>query len=185
VINRSKKPVLVALMGSTLVEAASQIFQRAEIPTYPFPERAASALAALARRAEYLAAIPFVDGGDPGTESTQAYAPMPFSSPAGVATSIIKPEDLIAAYGIQSAPIEIAHTADEAAAGARRLGLPVALKICSPDILHKSDLGGVILDLATIEQVKSAYTKIIENVKAAQPKAHIDGVSIQRQIPTG
>jgi acyl-CoA synthetase (NDP forming) len=59
------------------------------------------------------------------------------------------------------------------------------MKIASPDILHKSDIGGVILDIKNHESLLVAYTQIMKTVKAAKPEAQIDGVHIQRQIPSG
>jgi acetyltransferase len=59
------------------------------------------------------------------------------------------------------------------------------MKIASPDILHKSDIGGVVLDIQNSESLQRAYAQIMERVKFAKPEAHIDGVDIQRQIPGG
>jgi acetate---CoA ligase (ADP-forming) len=168
----SKKPVIVALMGSTLVEQAAKIFQLAQIPTYPFPERATSALAALAKRAEHLA-----------TESQSHRAS--FRSPRLRVSLANSPEELIAAYGISTVPIKLAGDENEAAAIADELGYPVVMKIASPDILHKSDIGGVILNIRDGPVLRNAYTQIMDRIKTAGPDARIDGVYIQRQMPQG
>ncbi|MFZ5880733.1 MAG: acetate--CoA ligase family protein [Chloroflexota bacterium] len=170
-IRASDKPVVVALMGSTLVEAAAQVFRRAGVPVYPFPERAASALGALTRYTRILA-----------TEHTETRQRISVDSVISVVNS---PDDLLAAYSIPSAPVRLARNADEAAAIAGELGFPVVMKIASPDILHKSDVGGVMLNLQDEQQVQVAYTQIMERVRAARPEARIDGVHLQRQIPQG
>lgn len=91
----------------------------------------------------------------------------------------------MAAYGIPTVPIKLAHTANEAAAFADELGLPVVMKIASPDILHKSDIGGVLLNLNSEAEVISGYTNLIERARTARPDALIEGVHIQHQIIGG
>ncbi|MFZ5912374.1 MAG: acetate--CoA ligase family protein [Chloroflexota bacterium] len=171
-IRASRKPVLAALPGSERTKEAARHFQRAGIPTYTFPEQAASALMVLARRAEYL------------TRAEQAGARFE-ACKTGETLETCTPEELVAAYGIPVAPVKRAASADQAVSIARGLGFPVVMKIASPDILHKSDLGGVLLDLASEEAVYHGYTKVIENVRSAQPQARIEGVSLQRQAPAG
>ncbi len=173
-IRASDKPVVIALMGSTLVEAAAQVFQRAGVPAYPFPERAASALGALTRYTRILTTE--------HTESTETHQRISVDSVISVVNS---PDDLLADYGIPSAPVRLVRNADEAATIARELGFPVVMKIASPDIPHKSDVGGVALNLQDPQQIKIAYAQMMERVRAARPEAHIKGVHLQRQIPQG
>ena len=91
----------------------------------------------------------------------------------------------MAAYGIPTAPIKLARSENEAATIAKELGYPVVMKIASPDILHKSDIGGVLLNIKTEQEARSGYTLLLERAKTAKPNAKIDGVYIQRQIPDG
>ena len=172
VIGNFEKPVVVALMGSTLVEEARKTFQRANIPTYPFPERAASALGALAKRAEFF--------------TTEAQRHRELKTPRlGAFVVNLSADELVSAYGIPTTPIKLARNENEAAAIADELGFPVVMKIASPDILHKSDVGGVLLNLTTPQTLLSAYTQMMERIKSAMPAAKIDGVHLQRQIPEG
>ncbi len=143
VIGNFDKPVVIALMGSTLVEEARKTFQRANVPTYPFPERAASALGALARRKEFLA-----------TEAPSHRGVKTQRLSASVANS---PDELISSYGITTTPIKLARNENEAATLATELGFPVVMKIASPDILHKSDIGGVLLNINSAEDARSGY----------------------------
>ncbi|MFB7306777.1 acetate--CoA ligase family protein [Streptomyces sp. NPDC056192] len=89
------------------------------------------------------------------------------------------------AYGIAVPGEELAQDADEAVAFADRLGGPVVLKIVSPDVLHKTDAGGVVVGVEGGAQVRAAFQRIIENVQAYAPDARIDGVQVQQLVPPG
>ncbi len=79
----------------------------------------------------------------------------------------------------------LAASAEEAKSIAHELGYPVALKVVSPDITHKSDVGGVVLDLADAASVEAAFASIVENSKRAVPDAVIEGVAVQNMAPAG
>lgn len=172
-MHASSKPVVVSLMGSTLVEEARAAFHAEQIPVYPFPERAASALAALAAHAEHTRA------------TGEEHAHRAEHSQATLDTANMTAEQLIECYGIRTASSRLARSADESAAIAEQLGFPVVMKIASPDIVHKSDAGGVSLNLTTRELVYSAYANLVENAQHAAPDARIEGVTIQRQVEAG
>lgn len=176
----SKKPIVVALMGSDQIENARAVFEREHIPTFPFPERAASALGALVKRAKMLATEP---------QSHREYFESPrlsrHRSPGQVRDSVASLDELLKAYNIPTAPVKLACELHEAESIADELGYPVVMKIASPDILHKSDVGGVILNLQNRESLVIAYTQILEDVMGAKPEARIEGVHIQRQISSG
>ncbi len=166
------KPVVIALMGSTLVEEARKTFQRANIPTYPFPERAASALGALARRAS-------------GLQSPQT---LQLNNKHSKVRRLLSPDnlyELLEDYGITTTPIKLARDENEAVTIANELGFPVVMKIASPDILHKSDIGGVLLNINSVKEVQSGYALLIERASKSMPNARIEGLHIQRQIPEG
>jgi acetyltransferase len=175
-IRSSDKPVVIALLGSTLVEQASLVFQQAHIPAYPFPERAASALGALARRADDLEAR-----SGAGFDDAWQTLPSPSDKPVSAGSA----EDLLRSYGIETAPVRLAISADEAAALSEAVGFPLAMKIASPDLAHKSDVGGVILGIETAKRCRRTYTQLIDHVRAARPEARIEGVLLQRQVPPG
>jgi len=94
-------------------------------------------------------------------------------------------DELVAEYGISITPIKLARNENEAANIATELGFPVVMKIASPDILHKSDIGGVLLNINSEEAVKSGYALLMERAQKAMPHAKIEGVHLQRQIPDG
>jgi acyl-CoA synthetase (NDP forming) len=92
---------------------------------------------------------------------------------------------LLTAYEIPTVSIKLAHDLIEATSIANELGYPVVMKIASPHISHKSDVGGVVLNIQNDETLLDAYTQIMESVQKAKPEARLDGVHIQRQIPKG
>lgn len=170
VIGKFEKPVVIALMGSTLVQRASNEFRKMRVPTYPFPERAAATLAVLVKRASD-------DGRQTIDHKTIVNGP---SSIVDLST-----DSLMQAYNIPTSPIKLATHEREAVTIANELGYPVVMKIASPDISHKSDVGGVMLNIKDDASLQNSYAMMMEKVKAAMPKARIDGVHIQRQIPEG
>jgi acetate---CoA ligase (ADP-forming) subunit beta len=97
----------------------------------------------------------------------------------------VESKDILEEAGIPTTRARLATTADEAVAAAREMGFPVALKIVSPDITHKSDVGGVKLDLTTPDEVKAAFDEIVAAAKKAQPDAKVDGVSVQKMARPG
>ncbi len=185
IIQSSDKPVTIALMGERLIQEAVEHFRAARVPEYRFPERAASALAVLAQQAEFVENSrnggfvspqvdkPVVDELLRHCSGTHGYLP------AGDVTTIMK------SYHLPGVPMRLASNSDEAVSMAEELGYPVVLKVASADITHKSDVGGVMLNLADPETVSSGFTAIIANARTAFPNALIDGVYVQRMLPAG
>jgi acetate---CoA ligase (ADP-forming) len=185
VIQNSNKPVTIALMGERLIQEAVEHFRAARVPEYRFPERAASALAVLAQQAEYL---------DTAGESLYINTTVDKSSVQNVLDSRKEfPRNLSAAeistilkaYHLPEVPMRLATTSSDAVKFAQELGYPVVLKIASPDITHKSDIGGVMLNLVDPEAVSLGWSQIISNTQAAFPQANIQGVYVQRMLPAG
>ncbi|MBE2222663.1 MAG: acetate--CoA ligase family protein [Anaerolineae bacterium] len=176
VITTADKPVVVALMGNRLIPEAAQHFRAAHVPEYPFPERAARALAVLAQRSEFLAQAPL----SVFPRRRERQVPLPLG---GLSTEALG--QLLTAYGIRVPVLELADSVETAVSLANTISYPVALKIASPDILHKSDMGGVILNVTTPEAVAQNYTSLIEKAAATYPHAKIEGVHIQPMIPAG
>ncbi len=99
--------------------------------------------------------------------------------------NLLEPEAraLCEEYGIPFTKSRVANTKEEAVKFAEELGYPVVLKIVSPDIIHKSDVGGVALNLQRAQQVEEAYCKIMLNVKKCKPEARIIGILVQEMAP--
>lgn len=88
-------------------------------------------------------------------------------------------------YGIPITQLKIAHTAEEASEFSEQIGYPIVLKIVSPDVLHKFDVGGVILNVNSQKEARKAYNQIVENIKNHKPDARIDGILVQEMAPCG
>lgn len=88
-------------------------------------------------------------------------------------------------YDIPVPKFAIASNSAEAAELAKKIGFPVVLKVISPDILHKSDVGGVILDIRTPEEAQEKFITILRNIKLRSPNARVEGVLIQEMLPKG
>jgi acetyltransferase len=93
--------------------------------------------------------------------------------------------ELLAAYGIAATPVALARSSEEAARLAEKLGFPLALKVASPEIEHKSDVGGVLLDLADARAVADGFISVTHSARLARPQASIAGAHLQRMAPPG
>ena len=97
----------------------------------------------------------------------------------------VESKELLKEAGIPVVEAKLARSKKEAIAISKEMGFPVVLKISSPDVVHKSDSGGVKLGLANAAQVGKAYSEIVSSIKKAYPEAQIEGVSVQRMAPPG
>jgi len=97
----------------------------------------------------------------------------------------VESKELLKKAGIPVVEAKLARSKKEAIAVSKEIGFPVVLKISSPDVVHKSDSGGVKLGLANAAQVGGAYSEITSSVKQAYPDAQIEGVSVQSMAPPG
>ena len=184
VIRGATKPVVVALMGEHAVRTAAERLRAAHIPDYRFPEQAASALAVLVERSASLHRSTFQPAAFGGVRPEavrrllsayrREFGPVIVQEPAA---------RVLEAYGVPTAPMAMARTVNEAAQIAARFGFPVALKVASPDIPHKSEVGGVRLGVATRSALASDFNALLESVREARPAARIDGVCVQPMLP--
>jgi acetyl coenzyme A synthetase (ADP forming)-like protein len=182
----TEKPVLACLMAVTDARPAIEILEEANIPHYSFPERAARALAAMARyrewvhrpRTEYRV---FTDVQIEQARETIAHAKRQGRS------LLLEPEahDVLKAYGFPVLQYRFAKSEDEALQAAREIGYPVVLKIVSPDIAHKVDVGGVKLDIHSDAELRENYRQMLADVQKAKPDARIFGVFVQEFIKGG
>ena len=190
VIHHSEKPVVVALMGERLIQEAVEHFRAARVAEYRFPERAASALAVLAQRAEHLSrgsipgAIPSRVEVKPDSQAMHLLLNAGMQQKDGFLPQEVV-NRLLVAYGIPVPATFLARTAQEARLAGLEMGFPVALKIASPDIPHKSEAGGVLLDLRDEMSLMDGFTKLLSKVKSVRPDAHILGVYVQRMVMSG
>ncbi len=185
VIHSAEKPVTIALMGERLIQEAIEHFRAARVPEYRFPERAASALAVLAQRAEYLALERDSKAPQIEADTASVQAVLDEHGKQLGLLSAAETSRILQAYHLPGAPSRLATSHDDAVQFAQELGYPVVLKIASPDISHKSDVGGVMLNLVDAEAVTMGYTEIIANARTAYPEADLQGAYVQRMMPAG
>jgi acetyltransferase len=180
------KPVVVGLLGAHLVNKGAALLAEARVPDYRFPEQAASALAALVRRAEWLAQVPEERGTMAKSRSEAAWEIIGRALEGGGGwLAAENTTRLLEAYGIRTPRLQAAGSAAQAAELARLMGFPVVMKVASPDITHKSDVGGVVLDLRDTDAVRDAFERVTRSAKTARPDAKVLGVHIQPMLPKG
>jgi acetyltransferase len=183
VVQSHNKPVVVVLMGDLLVQEGVQFLRAARIPEYTFPEDAASALGVLVRRAEILEAINEVPLNALGVQPTTTAAILEKQEAGFVAQA--EALDIFESYGFRTVRNELASDENAAVRLAEKCGYPVAIKVASADIPHKSDVGGVYLGARTAEEVSSGFRMVVENARQARPEARVEGAIIQHMVPSG
>jgi acetyltransferase len=197
-IHQTIKPVVFALMGGFQIQSAIKLLRAARIPEYRFPERAAGALAALAERQELLSHLASEPVRFSNVDLIQARQLLQAPNSTFKSLSLLPetwlPQETVARlfklYSIPIASLELAASAEEAVEIGRSFGLGrgrtrLALKIAAADLAHKSDVGGVLLDLADEQAVANGYRQMIERVKAANPQSTIAGAYVQVMAPPG
>ena len=183
VTGTTEQPIILSTY-TTATEGAMAAFAEAGIPCYTSMPSCARAIRALVDYARFQAhrdrAAPLTTTPPSVREQTaRAFAA------AGRGLTENSAKALLAAYGVPRPPEALATSADEAVAAATQIGGPVALKVQSPDITHKTEAGAVALGIAGDAAVREAYRKVLANAKVAHPNAAIEGVLIQRMAPPG
>lgn len=183
---RKRVPVFASWMGGKQMAEAVHILNQADIPTYETPERAVRAFLYMVEYTKNLELLSQV----PPKLPTELY----FNRDQVFRTiyecfeqetellSEIQSKEILAAYGIPVNETKLAATADEAVTLADGMEMPLVMKVISPDISHKSDAGGVQLDLRNEADLRQAFERIMAGARAHNPEARISGVSLQPYI---
>jgi acetyltransferase len=184
--NQFSKPLLSSWMGGEQVETSRTAFKHAKKPSFRTPEPAVevfSFLSAYHKNQKLLMQVPgpLSHHLEPDVASACMVIEGALQERRKV-LSEMESKALLAAFHIPVAQTMLAHSPNEALLIAQQMGFPVAMKVNSPNITHKTDAGGVMLNLGNAQAVVGAYHEIIENVKLNRPDAHIDGVSIEPMI---
>jgi acetyltransferase len=180
------KPLLAVFMGGNAMTYPRIVLNEGGVPVFDFPGRAVNALAELYR---YMVL----------RDSLREESPPDFKVDKKRVAKIIKSvrednrqvmlgseaHEIAEAYGIPVARIRLATSAQEAKDIAAELGFPVVLKIASPDIIHKTDIGGIQVGLNDEEEVENAFLEILDNVRTHLPRAVIYGVDVQEMVEKG
>jgi len=182
----SAKPVLAAWLGGRTMHEGLPILTEAGVAVYATPEQAVRSfmtLVAYARNLETLYETPKDVAIQFPYDRAEAKRRFVAAHPGvGEVFTEDASKSLLASYGIPVTAPLLAGSAVEAVALAERIGYPVVLKVHSRDLTHKTDVGGVALDLAGPEMVGAAYDAIIRSARALRPDARLEGVTVQKMI---
>jgi acetyl coenzyme A synthetase (ADP forming)-like protein len=182
---RYDKPVVGCFMGEAKMRAGMEVLKAHRVPNYAFPERAVAALRAMANYRDWLARPRLKVEHFDADQARVAQLFQKVRSERRVTLGESEARQVIDAYGFRLPRSELAHTADDAVALAESIGYPVALKLASPDILHKSDIGGVKLRLTDTTAVRDAFDLIIFRATRFMPEAEIWGCLVQEMVTPG
>lgn len=182
---KSDKPVLACFMGEKEVSAGVDILTQAGVPNYPFPERAALAFRAMADyRQIQNRPQPEYKTFEVDREAVRGL----FDQVRGegrLSIGDFEAQKILTAYGLAIPQSQVAKDPDEAVRIAGEIGYPVVLKIASPDILHKTDVGGVRVGLENAEAVRDAFELMVYRAQRYLPEARILGCTVQEMAPSG
>ncbi len=181
------KPILVVNMGGPTFEEENDLLADNNVPTYVFPETAVNVIKGLERYAtikeeDQESCIDSVT--DTNKEEAQKIID---GAKAKGRKALLGSEayQVAKAYGIDAAPIKLATTKEEAGQISEEIQFPVVLKIASDEILHKTDIGGVVVNILNKEEAEDAFDEIMANAKKAHPDVVPDGVEVQKMMPHG
>ncbi len=181
------KPVLAAFMGGAEIAAADEIMNRAGIPTFQFPDTAARAFNYMWKysynlRGLYETPVPRAEEEEGPDRARAAQIVQQAREANRTLLSEIESKQVLAAYCIPTVQTLLASTEDEAVQLAEATGYPVVLKVFSRTITHKTDVGGVQLNLRDADAVRRAYRRIQESVTERAGAEHFHGVSVQPMV---
>ena len=182
---KSKKPILASWMGGKQVEEARQVLKDAGIPVFKMAESAVDAFSFIGtynRNQRLLLQTPAkLNSGQlpPDRDGARLIIEGVLTERRKVLT---EPESMaiLKAFQIPAALNAVAHSANEALIIAESIGFPVAMKVLSTDISHKSDAGGVRLNINSAHEVRGVYRDLIDQVEKKRPNAHIAGVTVEK-----
>jgi acetyl coenzyme A synthetase (ADP forming)-like protein len=178
------KPVLACFLGASKVEAGVTVLRQGHIPQYDSPESAVATLRVMVDHIRWRTRPKRVVRLFPVNRRKVESIVERHLRQGLLDIGEAEAKDIIEAYGFATPKGSIATTADQAANIAQQLGFPVVLKIWSPDILHKSDVGGVKVGLQSEQQVKDAFDLMMYRIPKKRPDAHILGVLVQEMVRT-
>jgi acetyltransferase len=179
------KPLIASFMGEASIKGASETLRESGIPNYPYPERGVKAFATMVRYSQWLKEPePVIEAFDAERDKVKEI----FSFARGEGRLELgekEAREVIKAYGFRVPKGMMARTSEEAVIIARGIGFPVVMKIASPDILHKTEVGGVRVGLSSEDEVERAFLEITSNAARLMPRALIWGVSVQEMVKKG
>lgn len=186
IARKSTKPILTSFIGEASVYHAREILNRNNIPTYASPDEAVESYMYLYHYERHLAQLyetpEELNIKTPAhTEIIQKILDLSAKEKRTLLNES-ESKTFLELYGIDTTTPIIAENEEKAVKAAEKIGYPVVMKILSPEITHKSDVGGVVLDLRCGDDVKTSFRTMVEQAKDKVPTATIQGVTIQKQV---
>jgi acetate---CoA ligase (ADP-forming) len=182
---RGKKPVVAAFMGGADVMPAREYFVKASLPDYTSPERAVAALKAMADYAAWRNRPPRVVTRFPVNRHRVDRILARQHRAGHKEIGEVEGKEILQAYDFKIMPGQLCRNADQAVTFYQRTGQPVAMKIVSPDIVHKSDMGGVKLNLNSEQAVEDAFELMMLRIGRKAPEAELRGVYVEQMCGKG
>ncbi len=179
------KPVFGAMMGDAAIRKGVEVLRSYDVPNYQVPERAVAAIAAMWEHRTWLNTprLAVEEFAVDRAKIKDIFAKV--RADGRVTMGDAEARDVLEAYGIPLPKSAVAATADEAVAFAESIGYPVVMKIASPDILHKSDIGGIKLNITSASEVRDAFDLLVYRGQRFMPDATIWGCQIQQMVKGG
>lgn len=180
-----EKPVLAVLLGSANAIGDRRKLAECNLPDYPSPERAVAVLQAMYEYGTWR--------GRPAREVTR----FPINrhrverviarhlKTDKIQMGEVEAKEILRAYGFNVPPGQVARTAEDAVEAAGRIGFPVVMKIMSPDVVHKSDVGGIKLDISSPDEVRDTFDLLTLRVGRRAPGARLDGIYVEKMCVRG
>lgn len=182
----ASKPILTSIMGSKEVAEARRLLYENNVPTYEFPEEAIKTYLYMYQYSRNLEELYETPEDLPlHTEAPRNYLKVLTRHRLKEGKTLLSEEDskkFLSTYGVSVTTSHFAKSAEDAISAASNIGYPVVMKITSPDISHKSDVGGVRLNIPSANELEKAFAKMMESVRKCKPDARIEGVSIQKMV---
>ncbi|MBN1138237.1 MAG: acetate--CoA ligase family protein [Anaerolineae bacterium] len=183
--DETQKPVLACFMGETLMADGIDILRSHDVPNYSFPEPAASVFRAMAEYRDIRARpIPESVKFEVNRAATRMVIDQAWAE-GRVAIGDAEARAILESYGLRIPESALADTPERAIELAGQIGYPVVLKIASPDILHKTDVGGVKVGLRSAEEVRDAFELMVYRARRYLPEAQLWGCLVQKMVPPG
>ena len=182
--SQTEKTLLTCLMGERSTAESEQILNLNNVPVYPFPDQAGPVLKGMWEYRQRLERRPYEEV----SLSTADKAKIEDAKVAIGQRKVIGEFEsrlLLDAYGIPNVPGGLARTADEAETIAENIGYPVVLKIVAEGLIHKSDAGGIVLNLQNSEELRVAYDELLDRIRKNEPSAEIIGAMVEKMAKKG
>jgi acetyl coenzyme A synthetase (ADP forming)-like protein len=179
------KPVLAAFMGGEDVLPGRDELVAANLPDYPSPERAVAALRSMVEYAAWRLRPPRIVARFPVNRRRVERVISRQLRTGRSYVGEVKAKDILRAYDFVVPDGRLVSTVEEATEAAPRIGYPLAMKIVSPDIIHKSDIGGVKLNLSSAQEVADAFELMMLRIHRRAPEAFLEGAYLERMVPKG